>query len=468
MTHLPRLSAEGAEKSWSTRATDPDQLIALDLFSGAGGLSLGFANAGFFVAAAMDHNETAVETHAANFLSKSVCIDLTGIDTDGARALVLEELGLPRVDVIIGGPPCQGFAAVGRVKVKSLPSHQRERLAKRNDLYKEFLKFVEALKPPCVVMENVPHLASFQDGQVADTIRDDFDRLGYDIGTVEQRGKPLLLEAADFGVPQTRRRLFFLGFRRGRTAPVYSPRPTHALELATNRLAEGDTPINLRKTQTRLSSLFLQPPRTLADAISDLPALCAPSYEFDMRYEAVERTDLEERHVITDLSYRELMRSAMPDESRDRLYDHIVRGVREDDAAAFLHMEEGGTYADVPAEYRRYAYAIDHFEDRYYRLAWGRPSRTITAHIAKDGYWYIHPDKSQSRTLSVREAARVQSFPDNFRFCGFRTNMFVQIGNAVPPLLGEAIANRIRESIERGAGETWSPTPTPPQMQLSR
>jgi DNA (cytosine-5)-methyltransferase 1 len=149
----------------------------------------------------------------------------------------------------------------------------------------------------------------------------------------------------------------------------------------------------------------------------------------------------------------------MHHDQQDQLFDHVVRPVREDDAEAFRHIPEGGTYHDVPPEYRRYKLERDHFEDKYFRPPWDHPSRALTAHIAKDGYWYIHPDIEQGRTFSVREAARVQSFPDSYRFAGYRTTMYRQIGNAVPPLLARAIAERVREAVERGAGGSGEARP---------
>jgi DNA (cytosine-5)-methyltransferase 1 len=178
-----------------------------------------------------------------------------------------------------------------------------------------------------------------------------------------------------------------------------------------------------------------------------------------MPYVPHPRADLIERGALLDPTYVELMRAGMLEDQKDLLYDHVVRGVREDDRIAFNYIDEGRTYLDVDVDYRRYDSRTDHFEDRYYRLPWDRPSRAITAHIAKDGYWYIHPDKEQARTLSVREAARVQSFPDRFRFAGHRTAMYRMIGNAVPPLLARTVAKLVAEAIERKASATWSPEP---------
>lgn len=458
----PRLGIALGLQTWERRIHDERELIVLDLFCGAGGLSQGFHDAGFFVAAGTDADPSSVETFAANFLAKAVTRDLTGIGDAGVKSLVQDELGIPRVSVIIGGPPCQGFAGVGRAKIRSLSDDARQRLAKRNHLYQEFVQFVETLQPLCFVMENVPHLASFDDGRVADQIREDFDRMGYDLGTVETPGQALFLDAEDFGVPQTRRRLFFLGFRRGRTASIAPPRPTHYGRFMQPRSGASERPpqlpLRVPHHSEGLAGFFLAPPRTLADAISDLPRVAAPILEHVQTYDQTDRHDLIARGALRDREYSKLMRCRMAEDEQVLLYDHVVRPVREDDAEAFRYMPEGGTYFDVPEDYRRYKVDAGHFKDRYFRLPWDQPSRAITAHMAKDGYWYIHPDKDQGRTLSVREAARVQSFPDHFRFAGHRTAMYRMIGNAVPPLLAHAIASQIREAVERASsGDTWTP-----------
>ncbi len=454
----PRLQADGGLRTWERRVRDPNELVLLDLFCGAGGLSLGFEAAGFFVAAGLDVNQRAVETHAGQFLSKSRVVDLAlvGATSDSIRAYVRDELQLPRVDVVVGGPPCQGFASVGRAKIRSLTDDRRKPLMARNHLYREFLRFVEVLRPLAFVMENVPQLATYDQGRVATHIREDFERLEYDVG-VSGMGDPWLLRSERYGVPETRQRLFFVGVRRGFTGTVAPPRPTHQPAPLRRDSLDEQRPVQLPIALEDWADLHLPLPRTLADAIADLPRVQPPSLMHERSYIPESRDELIDSGALTDPAYVDLMRAAMPPGQEEWLYDHVVRAVREDDAKAFRHIPEGGRYTDVPDGYRRYKLEEEHFEDRYYRLPWDRPSRAITAHIAKDGYWYIHPDVEQGRTLSVREAARIQSFPDQFRFAGHRTNMYQQIGNAVPPLLARAIAWRIREAIERGSGRGWTP-----------
>jgi DNA (cytosine-5)-methyltransferase 1 len=420
----PKLQGEEGEAAWHRAVTASDALVAIDLFCGAGGLSYGFQEAGFVSALGIDSNADACETHAANLLSRTLCQNIQTIEHPEA---LMKELGIPCVDVVIGGPPCQGFSLVGRGKVKSLSKEVRDRIYNQNYLYREFVRFVQSLRPLFFVMENVPHLSSFADGVIAQAMAEDFDALGYNIYHE-------LLEAAHYGVPQTRRRLFIIGTRIGW---VYrKPRITH-----------GDA----------------RSVRTLANAIADLPPVQAPSLVEELPYSPSRRPD-----VDVSGEYAMLMRSALPSSYQGIIFDHVVRPVREDDAIIFRSMKHGDRYRDVDPRYRRYDLTRAQrdgryqFADRYYKLPWDRPCVTITAHIANDGYRYIHPDSDQPRTLSVREAARIQSFPDHFRFAGYRTNRFRQVGNAVPPLLGEAIAQSLARAIrEYRRGESkeheWQP-----------
>src|SRR5258708_6543916 len=178
----------------------------------------------------------------------------------------------------------------------------------------------------------------------------------------------------------------------------------------------------------------------LRNVIDDIPAVLPHSTEECLPYEP------QKAHSM----YQLLMRSRVLREDREKIYDHLVRPVREDDKDIFTLMKPGDRYIDIPEEYRRYN--SESFKDKYYKLRPDEPGVTITAHMARDGYRYIHWDKEQCRTLSVREAARVQSFGDHFRFAGFRSSRFRQIGNAVPPLMAEAIARHIQRGlrIDRG------------------
>lgn len=394
-----RLENSEENQQWQQRLKDPSVPKIIDLFSGAGGMSEGFVNAGFAVAMALDHEKYACETFAANIPARVICTDIARIEDP---ATLMDGLDCNSIDVIIGGPPCQGFSSVGRARILSLEEQQRRVLLARNELYQQYFRFIEHFRPAFFVMENVPTLIKFGEGAYFKGIQEECERLGYQC---EEKS----INAADYGVPQLRRRLFIVGSRVGKL--FRWPRATHEHH-----------------------------PITLQDAIDDLPFVFPPSTEECLLYEP------QKAHTM----YQQLMRSRVLPADREKIYDHLVRPVREDDKDIFTLMKPGDRYIDIPEEYRRYN--SESFKDKYYKLRPDEPGVTITAHMARDGYRYIHWDKEQCRTLSVREAARIQSFGDHFRFAGFRSSRFRQIGNAVPPLMAEAIARHILRAwrIDRG------------------
>jgi DNA (cytosine-5)-methyltransferase 1 len=395
ITLPPRLATPAYLEQWQERLHDPHAIVVLDLFCGAGGMSLGFEAAGCFPAVGVDQNSWAVMSHSYNFLSKGMVQDICAIPDPRA---FIEELGIQRpIDIIIGGPPCQGFALIGRGKLKSLgPEKEAYYRDVLNNLYREFIRFVTELQPLAFVMENVPALATYENGILLERIIQAFPDY-----TVDKR----ILDAEYSGVPQSRRRLFIQGSRTGH---VCWPDVVEALHQ----------------------------PVTVAQAIGDLPER-APGMLSD------EALPYHLEHARTP--YQRRMREQMPDDQTGLVWDHITRQLREDDKAIFAMMPQGGKYRDLPDEWKRYRQHGKNFADKYWRLVADEPAWTITAHIAKDAYRYIHP--TQNRTLSVREFARLQSFPDRFRFCGPRTERLRQIGNAVPPLLAQSIARSIVEQI---------------------
>lgn len=326
-----RLNDEIQLDEWNRRVNDPDEIIAIDLFCGAGGMSLGLEDAGIFVAAGIDADKVAAETHAHNLLSKTRVVDLGQVEDPAA---IMQELGIPRVDIIVGGPPCQGFSIAGRNKLRSLEAHDpgvMEEVDRKNRLYKEFVGFVAVLQPLIFVMENVPHLSTYGQGVIAGEIRRDFEQLGY---LVEN----FTLDSSDFGVPQTRRRLFFIGRLKNRGIDSCRPRP------------------DFRQKQT------------LRDAIGDLPEVEAPSLLEELPYDPARPGSN---------AYQQLMRSRVPTTDQHMIRDHVVRPVRDDDRIIFQLMEQGHRYYDVPEQYRRYNPRS--FGDKYHKLRWDSPCHTITA-----------------------------------------------------------------------------------------
>ena len=389
--HLEGLGDEGQVSNWFQSRAKP---LAIDLFSGAGGLSLGLANAGFSVVAAADRDATSLETHAHNIGGLTWCGDLE----DPTEFLSqLSDWGIDRVDLVAGGPPCQPFSQAGVSKIAHLVREGvRREKDKRSSLWKSFLQVIDHLQPLAVLVENVPGFERSQNGAALEALRSEFKRRGYE-SYVDT------LKSWQYGVPQHRARLFVVGLKDAR--PFNWP-----------------------------TSTDVRP--TLRDAIGDLPVVGGGQRQEELHYPADPSTD-----------FGRLMRRDLDQDERCIIRDHITRFVREDDAAIYASMGQGQNYRDIDVHLRRYR--DDIFTDKYHRLSWDEISRTITAHIAKDGYWYIHP--SEDRTLSIREAARIQTFPDSFRFAGYPTGRYRQIGNAVPPMLAEAVGSSIFASLETSA-----------------
>lgn len=369
-------------------------LTAIDLFAGAGGLSLGLEQAGFSVLVGADHDPLAAETHAANIRGLSFAGDLA----DPAEFLgLLNRWGINTIDLLAGGPPCQPFSRAGQSKLRHLvetgarPEHDA-----RADLWTSYVDIIKALKPRAVLMENVPDVASWNEGAVLTGVLSLLETAGY-------RVEPRVLAARDYGVPQYRQRLIVVGVLDG----IDFAWPEPAIEQV-----------------------------TLWDAIGDLPQI-GPGV----------RTDPQPYSGRPTSAFAKSMRMPGPGADPALVHDHITRSVRDDDAEAFALLPEGGQYSDLPPRLQRYR--TDIFTDKYKRLVKAKSSRTITAHLAKDGYWYIHP--SSDRTLSVREAARIQSFPDWFRFAGTPTHRYRQIGNAVPPVLGRALGAALGAALTGAA-----------------
>ena len=384
----------GSVKSWLAATPRP---WAIDLFSGAGGLSLGLGQAGFSVIAAADNDRDALNTHRANLPS----LTWTGDLASPAPLLgALKDWGIGHIELLAGGPPCQPFSKAGIPKISSLVrAGVRGPYDSRRDLWWSFFQFVDALSPNAILFENVPDMARSQEGAVLVQLLEEMERRRY-------RTWVRVLDASQYGVPQNRKRLFVVAIRGG------------------NHF-QWPEPVCSRNT--------------LKDAIGDLPV--APPGQMDnvVRYMGAPTSSL-----------GQALRSGLAEGDLDVLWDHVTRFVRPDDAEAFAMMSEGQTYQDLPDRLRRYR--ADIFGDKYFRLSWDKPSRSVTAHLAKDGYWYIHPE--QDRTLSVREAARVQTFPDDFRFSGSMTSRFTQIGNAVPPMLARSVGGAVRDALE---GRSWRP-----------
>jgi DNA (cytosine-5)-methyltransferase 1 len=380
------------------RRRQPNRLLAADLFCGAGGISLGLERAGATVVFAVDNDPEAVETHRHHFGGLVTDYDLSDPDRVAAVGELLRDL---KIDVIAGGPPCQPFSKAGRSMVRHRvrnghadPHHERR------DLWRAFLELVDLTRPRAVLMENVPDMALDREMFILRSMVEELESWGY---AVEER----VVDTWRYGVPQFRQRLILVALRDG---------------------VRFDWP---SESADRVS---------VWNAIGDLP-------EVDGGWRPPGGADGYTTYDGPLTRFQMTMREGIPPKEAGRVYDHITRPVREDDARAFEIMTSRTRYSDLPKEFKRYR--DDIFDDKYKRLDENDLSRTITAHIAKDGYWYIHP--RQNRTITVREAARLQTFPDWFRCAGPPSAAFRQIGNAVPPLLAYRLGEALEQALLRGA-----------------
>ena len=368
---------------------------AIDVFCGAGGLSVGLEDAGFSVVVGADFDRVSTESHAANIQG----LTWTGNLADPSKFIKqLDEWGISNVDLLAGGPPCQPFSRAGTSKIGNLVrTGQRQAIDTRADLWESFFAIADRLSPRALLFENVPDFASAQGGTLLVALVDELKNRGYEVNVRE-------LQAWKYRVPQHRSRLFVVGVRDG--GHFVWPKP------------RGRRP-------------------TVWQAIGDLPVVLADTRKETQDYTGPPTSKLSR-----------LLRKGMQGVEARRIRDHITRAVRPDDAEIYSQLNPGDTYLDVPEHLRRYR--SDIFDDKYVRLSFDGLRRTITAHIAKDGYWYIHP--REDRTLSIREAARIQTFPDRFRFAGHPSSRYQQIGNAVPPLLASAVGSALRSALEDNPG----------------
>lgn len=356
---------------------------AIDLFCGAGGLTEGLRQAGFYVLAGNDSNDAAGETFAATHKdARFLPGPVQQITSEGL--LKAAGVGRGHLDCLVGGPPCQAF---------SVYNHKRGMYGERSQLFKEYLRLVDGLNPRWVVMENVTGMTSANGGTAVHAILSGFTSLGYDIAY-------RILHAEDYGVPQARRRVVFIGNRDG--TPIVWPQKTHGkglIPVPTVHDAIGDLPI-LENSED----------------LGVLPYACEPSGTYQRRL----------RQGSTDV------------------HNHAAPRLAPINIERMRYIPQGGNWRDIPFELlpegMKRARRYDH-TTRYGRMTWDGLSCTVLTKC--DLHWgaYIHPE--QDRAITVREAARIQSFPDWFHFQGSRTEQYVQVGNAVPPLLGRRIGEAI-------------------------
>ena len=351
---------------------------AIDLFCGAGGLSLGFQQAGFNIIVGVDNEQAALDTFEFNHKGA------IGLNADLSKRetfdLILKTAGDRKIDVVIAGPPCQGFSLTG----------PRNFDDPRNKLYLAVIEMVKQYNPKGFIIENVPGMANMYKGQVKDEVLKRFRKMGYNIDC-------RILKACDYGVPQMRKRLVFMGVRKDFGNPHF-PDPTFGPETK-------------------------KPYRTCRDAISDLPTRTNNLGKNEDEYVKPAETE-----------YQVLMRDGC-----SILYNHIATNHKQFVKDTIALVPEGGNYKDLPEGVGN---------SRNFHMAWTRLDGNAPARTVDTGHRNLF-HYELNRVPTVRESARIQSFPDNFVFKGSRTKQERQVGNAVPPLLGQALAEELLKIIER-------------------
>jgi len=344
----------------------------LDLFCGAGGLSLGFKLAGFQIVGGIDFQQDAIYTHEKNFKNSiSICGDIKEISDDKVK-----ELYENKVDIIIGGPPCQGFSAGNRQQIENDP---------RNKLFFEFIRFVRILQPKAVVIENVRQILTKDKGFAKTKIFEILEELGYNVDV-------RVLKASDYGVPQNRNRAIFIGLKKEYGKIDY------------DKIKKISIPV------------------TVKEAIGEL-------YELENR-----NTNIITIKPLT--KFQKYVRS-----KDNMIFNHDIKYPNQEVQDRINFVPQGGNWQNVPENMWKTKRNNRH-SSAYRRLDENKPSITIdTGHMN-----YFHP--LYNRVPTVRESARLQSFPDDFIFVGTPTSQLRQVGNAVPPLMAKAVAELIKETLE--------------------
>lgn len=431
----------------------------IDLFAGCGGLALGFQQSGFPVTHGVELMENATKNVNYNLSVKQgkrpthIAGDITTMPDDMFR----EDIG-PNGCIVIGGPPCQAYSLIGRAKLNNLRDEGSFCDDKRGYLFQDFLRFVIGHDARAVVMENVRQSTAFGDINVPETVASELEAAGYTVWWS-------ILNAADFGVPQVRERMILFAVK-GSVTPCLPP-ATHSganydyLAAFNGTSSYTDCPHYIAPDHSHDSELPAW--RTVEDAIGDLPSLRVRASDpfvpnmmsLQLPYE-----------LDPDNDYQELLRG-----SRDTVSGNVYHN-NERDYQIFARMREGDLYPEAiaiareilaerarelglaagTAEYEELKksivppYSEDKFLSKWRKLTRSKPSHTLVAHMSLDTYSHIHP--WEPRGISVREAARIQSFPDDYTFQSNMGEAFKQIGNSVPPLMARALAKHVARLLQ--------------------
>ena len=466
-------------------------LRVLDLFAGCGGISLGFQKAGFEITGAVEIDKDAARTHALNFC-RHESPEMQAIHGKARDITVTEpadllvELGYTgpldeTIDVVVGGPPCQAYTRVGRAKLREVAQHpEAYKQDARGNLFLRYLHYVRELQPLALVMENVPDVLNSGGHNVAEETCEVLEEMGYVC-------RYTLLNSAFFGVPQMRERMILIAYRRELGVPVIFPAPQCWVDLprgyhgsrqvALKTVAADIFSETRRYEDTDRGNDSLPPAVTAQEAMADLPVITKHLVKGGMVKGARRFNEIEPyQSPVTPGSYAYLMRNWPGYENQEGIMDHAIRSLPRD-YPLFARMNPGDQYPqahtharqmlqeELKARYKKNLpapgspeyqalhdeivppYDPTKFPNKWRKMEPDQPARTLMAHLGKDSYSHIHYDSRQARTISVREAARLQSFPDGFIFSGTMNPAFKQIGNSVPPLMSYAVATALFSTL---------------------
>ena len=385
-----------------------NHLTCIDLFAGAGGLSEGLSAAGFVSLFASEFVERYAETYKSNHPNAAVCTkDIREVEANE----VLSSLRLKRgeLDLLAGGPPCQGF---------SINAPKRSTDDARNHLFREYLRFVDIFAPRAILIENVPGLVSFEHGQTLHAILDSLGELGYGADV-------RILGAAYYGVPQMRWRTIIIG-TRGKELPANAfPEPTCHAPIRANFTTTFNGLSIVKQPSLETEACFV----TVKEAIDDLPALS--NGEKGSRVKAY--------RTPAQCDYQRLMRKGS-----NGVCNHEAPRLSSINMERLKYIKPGGNWFDIPFELLPKGMQRAKKGDHTKRYGRSDPDGLASTILTKcDPHWGSYFHYNQDRSFTVREAARIQSFPDSYIFAGNQAEQYAQVGNAVPPLLAEAIGRSI-------------------------
>ncbi len=392
----------------------------IDLFAGAGGLSEGFYRQGFKALAHVEFEHWACETLRTRMKHYGYKdYDKAVIEQDITSKDIIEKIDQivdgRCVDIIIGGPPCQAYSTAGRVR-----DGKKMATDPRNYLFESYVKILEHYSPKFFVFENVTGLLSAKVNN-APIFPKVLHALGKEYKVVEEPDI-LVHNTADYGVPQLRKRIIIMGVRKDIDKDA-----KQLYQDVVKTHWNPETPENERKGRKHFVDV--------RQAIGDLPAV-EPGFN----------ASTPEYNYVCDNDFLKRIGKA----GVHPLMDHIARRHNDMDRERFRVMiQKHWTFGQLRREMPQFEHEHARvFDNSYVVQWWDLPSKTILAHLHKDGFQFIHPDEKQLRTFTIREAARLQSFPDDFEFMGSRSEKYKQIGNAVPPLFAEALAKSIKKNLD--------------------